>query len=61
MHQEEFQSSRFPQAFPTGLRCAPPHPPLTYGNILGTKPAILNQPTPHPIQVMKHVFIIGSG
>ena len=52
----------------TGLGCAPPHPPLTYGNILGTKPAILNQPTPHHIQfpsyngkVMKNVFIIGSG
>ena len=53
---------------PIGLRCAPPHPPLTYGNTLGTKPAILNQPTPHHIQfpscngqVMKHVFIIGTG
>ena len=67
MQQEEFQSSRF-LFLPIGLRCAPPHPPLTYGNTLGTRPAILNQPIPHHIQfpsyngqVMKHVFIIGSG
>ena len=67
--RKSFRAPDFLKFFlPIGLRCAPPHPPLTYGNTLVTKPAILNQPIPHHIQfpsyngqVMKHVFIIGSG
>ena len=49
--RKSFRAPDFLKLFlPIGLRCAPPHPPLTYGNPLGTKPAILNQPSPHHIQ-----------
>ena len=66
---KSFRAPGFLKLFlPISLRCALPHLVLTYGNTLGTKPAILNQPILHHIQfpsydgqVMKHVFIIGSG
>ena len=47
-----FRAPGFLKLFlPIGLRCASPHPVLTYGNTLGTKSAILNQPIPHHIQI----------